>query len=229
MNKLYKTTLLFLMQKFLAAVGAVGLILSTYSTLANIRKAELSYALPSAFYQGKAISRCYPTTFDPPKEVQHVQTDNYQYYEVIAKGKFPTTDSSTTTLSTLYFRVGVNTCKWLNRNDLVSGRLKFMPSQVAIALAKQRYSKVIKNCSDSLPKKTDSAICTKQLEDAINQPPNWASSQVDYLFPDDATALNELGTRTDKVLIVESIQDLKNRKKAIRGNRYQHKISQLSN
>ncbi len=55
--------------------------------------------------------------------------------------------------------------------------------------------------------------CTKQLEFAVNQPPNWAFDQVDYLFPDDAIALNELGVKTDKVLVVKSIEEVESKKK----------------
>ena len=90
-----------------------------------------------------------------------------------------------------------------------------MPSKVAISLASQRYSEIIKDCLDSLPAQADSIACTKQLEDAVNQPPDWAFPQIDYLFPEDAEALNELGVRTDKVLVVESIQNLEQRKKTL--------------
>ena len=55
--------------------------------------------------------------------------------------------------------------------------------------------------------------CTKQLEVAVNQPPNWAFDQIDYLFPDDEAALNELGVKTDKVLVVKSIEEVESKKK----------------
>lgn len=206
------------MRKFLTIVGAIALISGTYSLLVSVRKTELSYALPPDLSRQDALNRCYPTTFYSPEQVRYVQADEYQYYEIIAKGDFLTSESFSNTFSTLYIRISNNRCKWLNRNDLTSGRLKFMPSTVAIALARLKYSEIIKNCSDSLPKKSDST-CIKQLEDAVNQPPNWALPQVDYLFPDDAAALNELGVRTDKVLVVKSVQDLEKRKRAVGGNR----------
>ncbi len=187
--------------------------------LISVRKAELSYALPPTRLQGQVINRCYPTTFHFPEEVRYVQSaDGYRYYEAIAEPKFSTSTNSddefvTNTYATLYIRTAKDTCKWLNRNDLRSGRLKFMPSKVALALASQRYSEIIKDCLDSLPTEFEPIACTKQLEDAVNQPPNWAFSQIDYLFPEDAEALNELGVKTDKVLVVKSIPDLESRKK----------------
>lgn len=210
------------MQKLLISIGAIALIGGTYSTLISARKAELSYALPRTLLQGEVVNRCYPTTFYSPEEVRDVQADGYRYYEVIAEPKFSTSTNSddefvTNTYATLYIRTTKHTCKWLNRNDLSSGRLKFMPTTTAIALAKQRYSEIIKNCLDSLPKEAESIACTKQLEVAVNQPPNWDSPQIDYLFPEDAAALNELGVKTDKVLVVESIQDLEQRKKTLGG------------
>lgn len=207
------------MQKLLISIGAIALIGGTYSMLISVRKTELSYALPPTRLQGEIINRCYPTTFHSPEEVRYVQSeDGYRYYEAIAEPKFSTSTNSssefvTNTYATLYIRTTKDGCKWLNRNDLRSGRLKFMPSKVAIALAKLRYSEVIKTCLDSLSKEAEPMVCTKQLEVAVNQPPNWAFPQIDYLFPDDAEALNELGVRTDKVLVVKSIQDLESRKK----------------
>lgn len=211
------------MQKLLISIGAIAIIGGTYSMLISVRKAELSYALPPTQLQGQVINRCYPTTFHFPEEVRYVQSaDGYRYYEAVAEPKFSIgTNSSdefvSNTYATLYVRTIKDACKWLNRNDLRSGRLKFMPSKVAIALAKERYAEIIKDCLDSLPKEANSLACTKQLEDAVNQPPNWAFPQIDYLFPDDAEALNELGVRTDKVLVVESIPDLERRKKTLVG------------
>lgn len=207
------------MQKTLISIGAIALISGTYSKLISIRKAELSYALSPSPLQGEVINRCYPTTFHLPEEVRYVQSeDGYRYYEAIAKPKFSTSTNSddgfvTNTYATLYIRTTKDACKWLNRNDLRSGRLKFMPSKVAIALAKQRYAEVIKDCLSSLPTEAESIACTKQLEVAVNQPPNWDFPQIDYLFPEDAEALNELGVKTDKVLVVESISDLESQKK----------------
>ena len=88
-----------------------------------------------------------------------------------------------------------------------------MPQSVAIALAKQKYSEIITSCLDSLPEATEPIECTKQLEVAVNQPPNWAFDQIDYLFPDDEAALNELGVKTDKVLVVKSIEEVESKKK----------------
>jgi hypothetical protein len=206
-----------------AYIGALTIICSTYSILSYARQSEQSYALAPNPLKGEAINRCYPTTFHLPEEVRYVQSeDGYRYYEAIAKPKFSTSTNSsdefvTNPYATLYIRTTKDACKWLNRNDLRSGRLKFMPSKVAIALALQRYSEIIKNCLDSLPAKAESIACTKQLEVAVNQPPNWASPQIDYLFPDDVEALNELGVRTDKVLVVDSIQNLEQRKKDLVG------------
>lgn len=200
-------------------MGTSIMISSTYFILANTRKAELSYILPVNPLQGNLINRCYPTTFNSPEEVRYVQSeDGYRYYEAIAKPKFSTSVSSSDEFvedpyATLYIRTTKNGCKWLNRNDLRSGRLKFMPQSVAIALAKQKYSFIITSCLDSLPKETEPTECTKQLEVAVNQPPNWVFDQVDYLFPDDEAALGELGVKTDKVLVVKSIEELESQKK----------------
>ncbi len=206
-----------------AYIGALTIICSTYSMLSYARKSEQSYALSPNPLKGEAINRCYPTTFHLPEEVRYIQSaDGYRYYEAIAEPKFSTSTNSddefvSNTYATLYVRTTKDACKWLNRNDLRSGRLTFMPSTTAIALAKQKYAEIIKNCLDSLPTEFESISCTKQLEDTVNQPPNWAFPQIDYLFPDDAEALNELGVRTDKVLVVESIPDLERRKKTLVG------------
>lgn len=199
--------------------GATAMISSTYFILANTRKAELSYVLPLNPLKVTSVNRCYPTTFHSPEEVRYVQSeDGYRYYEAIAEPKFSTSTNSdaqfvTNTYATLYIRTTKDACKWLNRNDLRSGRLKFMPKSAAIALAKQRYAEIIKDCLSSLPSEAESIACTKQLEVAVNQPPNWDFPQIDYLFPEDAAALNELGVKTDKVLVVKSIEDLESQKK----------------
>ena len=165
------------------------------------------------------MKRCYPSTYHLPDEVRYVQLeDGYRYYEAIVKPKFSTSVSSSDEFiqnpyATLYIRTTKNGCKWLNRSDLTSGRLKFMPQSVAIALAQQKYSQIITSCLDSLPKETEPIECTKQLEVAVNQPPNWDFSDVDYLFPDDEAALNELGVSTDKVLVVKSIEEVESKKK----------------
>ena len=209
-----------------AFIGALTLICSTYSILSYARQSEQSYTLSPDPLQGEAFNRCYPSTFHSPQEVRYVRSeDGYQYYEAIAKPKFSTSVSSSDEFvqnpyATLYIRTTKNGCKWLNRNDLRSGRLKFMPQSVAIALAQQKYSQIITSCLDSLPKETEPIECTKQLEFAVNQPPNWAFDQVDYLFPDDAIALNELGVKTDKVLVVKSIEEVESKKKL-----QQHKIN----
>ena len=202
-----------------AYIGALTLICSTYSILSYARQLERSYTLSPDPLRGEALNRCYPSTYHLPEEVRYVQSeDGYRYYEAIAKARFLTTANSSDEFvanpyATLYIRTIKNGCKWLNRNDLTSGRLKFMPQSVAIALAQQKYSQIIRSCLDSLPKETKSTECTKQLEVAVNQPPNWAFSDVDYLFPDDEAALNELGVKTDKVLVVKSIQELESKKK----------------
>jgi hypothetical protein len=209
-----------------ASIGALTLICSTYSILSYARQSEQSYALLPDSLKGEAFNRCYPTTFHSPEEVRYVQSeDGYQYYEAIAKPKFSTSVSSSDEFvqnpyATLYIRTIKDGCKWLNRNDLRSGRLKFMPQSVAIALAKQKYSQIITSCLDSLPEPTEPIECTKQLEVAVNQPPNWAFDQIDYLFPDDEAALNELGVKTDKVLVVKSIEEVESKKKL-----QQHKIN----
>ncbi len=202
-----------------ASIGALTLICSTYSVLSYARQSEQSYALSPNPLKGEAFNRCYPSTFHSPQEVRYVRSeDGYRYYEAIAKPKLSTSPNSSDEFiedphATLYIRTIKDGCKWLNRNDLRSGRLKFMPQSVAIALAKQKYSFIITSCLDSLPEAAEPMECTKQLEFAVNQPPNWAFDQIDYLFPDDQLALNELGVSTDKVLVVQSIQDLDAKKK----------------
>jgi hypothetical protein len=209
-----------------ASIGAITLICSTYSILSYARQSEQSYALSPNSLKGESFNRCYPTTFHPPEEVRYVQSEEgYRYYEAIAKPKFPTNTNSSdefvaNTYATLYIRTIKNGCKWLNRNDLRSGRLKFMPESIVIALAKQKYSAIITSCLDTLPAEAEPIECTEQLEVAVNQPPNWAFNQIDYLFPDDAAALNELGVSTDKVLVVKSIEDLESKKKL-----HKHKIN----
>ena len=202
-----------------ASIGALTLSCSTYSIISYARQSEQSYALSSNPLKGEAFNRCYPSTYHLPEEVRYVQSeDGHRYYEAIAKARFLTTANSSdefvaNTYTTLYIRTMKDGCKWLNRNDLRSGRLKFMPQNVAIALAKQKYSEIITSCLDSLPEATEPIECTKQLEVAVNQPPNWAFDQIDYLFPDDAIALNELGVKTDKVLVVKSIEEVQSKKK----------------
>ena len=202
-----------------AYIGALTLICSTYSILSYARQSEQSYTLSPNPLKGEAFNRCYPSTYHLPEEVRYVQSeDGHRYYEAIAKPKFSTSVSSSDEFvqnpyATLYIRTIKDGCKWLNRNDLTSGRLKFMPQSIAIALAQQKYSAIITSCLDSLPKEAAPIECTKQLEFAVNQPPNWAFSDVDYLFPDDEAALNELGVSTDKVLVVKSIEEVESKKK----------------
>ena len=209
-----------------AYIGALTLICSTYSILSYARQSEQSYTLSPDPLKGETFNRCYPSTYHLPEEVRYVQSeDGHRYYEAIAKARFLTTANSSNefvanTHTTLYIRTMKDGCKWLNRNDLRSGRLKFMPQNVAIALAKQKYSEIITSCLDSLPEATEPIECTKQLEVAVNQPPNWAFDQIDYLFPDDEAALNELGVKTDKVLVVKSIEEVESKKKL-----QQHKIN----
>jgi hypothetical protein len=191
--------------------GIVALFVGTSVLLVNARRADLSYIIAPSALEGEQVNRCYPTTFHPPDELRYAESsDGYRYYEAIAKFRG---QSDTDKYTTLYLRIKGDACKWLNRNDWQSGRLKFMPEPVAIALAKLRYGQVAKRCEGSLPEKSDPKVCVKQLEFAINQPTNWNAVQIDYLFPDDAAALKEMGVATDKVLVVESVQDLEQKKR----------------
>uniref|UniRef100_B8HZ11 Uncharacterized protein n=1 Tax=Cyanothece sp. (strain PCC 7425 / ATCC 29141) TaxID=395961 RepID=B8HZ11_CYAP4 len=188
-------------------IGTIIVLSGTYSILANVRKAEVSYALSPSPLQGEAMNSCYPTTFYSPQQVRYVDAGNgYRYYEAIAQPRFETSGP----YATLYIRTSGQTCKWLNRNDLASGRLTFMPEPVAIALAKLQYSELLDQCRASLTQGSGFGSCTEQLESEINQPPDWTAAQINYLFPDDALALKELGIKTDRVLVVRSVQELEN-------------------
>ncbi|MGA7953458.1 MAG: hypothetical protein WCA07_08040 [Gloeobacterales cyanobacterium] len=202
------------MQKLLLYSGIGGMVaifVGTSVLLVNARKADLSYAIAPSPLQGEQVNRCYPTTFQSPNELRYAESDDgYRYYEAIAKFRG---QSDASKYTTLYLRTKGDACKWLNRSDWQSGRLKFMPEPVAIALAKLRYGQVVKQCEGSLPKGGDPKDCIKQLEQAINQPTNWSAVQIDYLFPDDAEALKEMGVATNKVLVVESVQDLEQKKR----------------
>ena len=191
--------------------GLVALFVGTSVLLVNARRADQSFMISPSPLQGEQVNRCYPTTFSPPEDLRYAESDDgYRYYEAIAKFRGQSVSDQYTTL---YLRAKDDACKWLNRNDWQSGRLQFMPEPVAIDLAKLRYGQVVKKCESGLPKEGDPKVCIKQLELAINQPTNWDAAQIDYLLPDDAAALKEMGVATDKVLVVESVQDLEQKKR----------------
>ena len=190
--------------------GLVALFVGSSVLLVNARRADQSYSIAISPLQGEQINRCYPSTFSPPEDLRYADSDDgYRYYEAIAKFRGQSDDKYTT----LYLRTKDDACKWLNRNDWQSGRLQFMPEPMAIALAKLRYGQVVKKCEGGLSKDADPKVCIKQLEQAINQPTNWDAAQIDYLLPDDAAALKEMGVATDKVLVVDSVQDLEQKKR----------------
>ena len=190
--------------------GLVALFVGSSVLLVNARRADQSYSIAPSLLQGEQINRCYPSTFSPPEDLRYADSDDgYRYYEAIAKFRGQSDDK----YMTLYLRTKDDACKWLNRNDWQSGRLQFMPEPVAIALAKLRYGQVVKQCESGLPKGGDPKVCIKQLEQAINQPTNWDAAQIDYLLPDDAAALKEMGVATDKVLVVDSVQEVEQKKR----------------
>lgn len=191
-----------------ACAGAIAIAFGSYSVVSYARKFNYSYALAPNPLAGEAINRCYPTTYFPPEEVRFVDSKGSRYYEAVARPRQETAND----YQSLYIQTKGNACKWLNREDLSSGRLEFTPEQVAVALAKQNYARYLEQCVDIAPQAKDAqADCIEQLEATINVSTNRQAQQTDFLFPDDAKALNELGIKTDKVLVVESIADLESR------------------
>lgn len=192
-----------------AGAAAIAVVYGFYVVLSHARQANYSYALTPNSLAGESMNRCYPSTFFPPEEVRFLDFEGYRYYEAIARPRQELTNEH----RTLYIQTQGDTCKWLNRNNLASGRLEFMPEPVAIALAKQSYAGYLARCQEMSPQPREAQQpCIRELEATINVPTNWEARKIDYLFPDDAKALNELGVRTDKVLVVESIEDLEGRK-----------------
>lgn len=193
-----------------AGVAAIAILYSVHETLSHARQENNSYGLTPNSLSGEAMNLCYPSTFFPPEEVWYLDFEGGRYYEAIARPRQKTSNE----YQSLYIQTQGDTCKWLNRNDLASGRLRFMPEPVAVALAKQSYAAYLSQCEQmSRPNQDVQTACIQELEATINVPTNWGAQKIDYLFPDDAKALNELGVRTDKVLVVESIRDLEERRK----------------
>lgn len=193
-----------------AGIAAIAILYSVHGVLSHARQVNNSYGLTPNSLSGEAMNLCYPSTFFPPEEVRFLDFEGGRYYEAIARPRQKTSNE----YQSLYIQTQGTACKWLNRNNLASGRLEYMPESVAIALAKQSYGAYLDQCKKLSPQPREAqTACIQELEVTINVPPKWEAQQIDYLFPDDAKALNELGVRTDKVLVVESIQDLENRRK----------------
>lgn len=193
-----------------AGAAAIAIMYGVYMLLSHARQGNDSYALTPNSLSGEAMNLCYPSTFFPPEEVRYIDSEGYRYYEAISRPRQKTSNE----YQSLYIQTQGSACRWLNRNDLTGGRLQFMPEPVAIALAKQSYMAYLNQCQKLSPQPREAQpVCIQELEATINVPPDWEAQQIDYLFPDDAKALNELGIATNNILVVDSVQDLENRRK----------------
>lgn len=183
-----------------------------------------SFAAPIKSGGQNPVSKCYQSFYDEPKEIWSVAQDKYTYYQILARPK--KSKANDDTFVKLYFRVNNYRCEFLNPGGSGGSRLSFMPKSVAIRFAEEWFKPAFENCIKSKSNtntKLARQTCIKEFEAHINVPPNTKEVSPAFLFTEDAIALNKLGIRTDKALVVDTYADFEKYMSKFRGKSSQPK------
>jgi hypothetical protein len=159
----------------------VGLILipgcnSIQATVYKSANAEAKSDVP--------FSQCLGNEFKVQKQNSFKSKDGSTYWEIQA---VPISeDPARRVPQTFFFRTN-RECKKIG--DFTISRLKFMPKDAAIGLAKLQHREALDNCAAIRGK----AYCIKELEKAYNAPDD-VENQI-LIFPEDVEALRGLGIK----------------------------------
>lgn len=164
-----------------------------------------SYANSKKLPKQNPVARCYRDVYSEPVDLWSIKDNQDTYYQITAYRK---KDPSKTINSILYFRTNIYRCDFLNRDRMFESRLAFMPKSVAVKFAEEWYEPALDKCFKSKSnQKTAKQQCIKEFEMQINIPPDTKEASPYFLFTEDAIALNKLGIRTDKALVVDTYAD----------------------
>lgn len=93
-----------------------------------------------------------------------------------------------------------------------------MPKSVAVKFAQQWYQPYFDKCIQSKSdKKQAKQQCIEEFSSYYNKPPNTQEASPYFLYTEDAIALNKLGIRTDKALVVDTYADFRKYMSKFRG------------
>ena len=173
-------------------VGSVLLVgLTANATYRQVRQ-ETGWVKPVDLgLKAYAFSRCYPSTYQEPVNIQQAQDSKTTYWEVQATSL----DPAQPTVETMHFVTEAAKCSWLNRNR-VPVRLTYMPETVAIALSKQEFELTLASCRKANTQMKDpAAFCLKDLPRALAGTPQ----QPEILYAEDVKALKGMGIDSKKI------------------------------
>lgn len=191
----------------LSGISAIILLAYLSQFFIKTRLDEQSYAAPIQSEKQNPVAKCYDSFYASPKKIFSVKDGQYTYYQISAQ---PKVETSKDTFAILYFRTSNYRCEDLSKRAGGTGRLEYMPKAVAIKLAEQWYQPYFDKCIKSKPdKKLAKQKCIKEFSEYYNKPPNTNEVSPYFLFTDDAIALNRLGIKTDKALVVDTYADFK--------------------
>lgn len=199
MNLLRKSIFIFF--------GVFTIVLLTHLSqiLTNFYPDNKSSASPVKSNKRNPVSKCYDSFYAYPKQILSAIDGKYTYYQIVAQ---PKKAFSKDDIAILYFRTSIYRCEDLSRGSGGTGRLEYMPKAVAIKLAEQWFQPAFDKCLKSKQnKKLARQQCIKDFEKHVNIPPNTNEVSPYFLFTDDAIALNRLGIKTDKALVVDTRAD----------------------
>jgi hypothetical protein len=165
-----------------------------------------SYAVTVKPAKLNPVAKCYDSLYSEPKKIMSVRDGKYTYYQVHAQPR--NSSQNNEVYEKLYFRTTVYRCENLSKEKTGIGRLAFMPKSVATKFAEQWYQPFFEKCIKSnFGSKLAKQKCIKEFSDYYNKPPNTKEVSPYFLFTEDAIALNKLGIRTDKALVVDTYAD----------------------
>lgn len=149
---------------------------------------------------------CYPDRYSKPDQLNKFTFDGAVYYEVHARLKDISKESP---FEIFYFRIKLGECKFLNPNSQIGSRLLYVPKPVALHFSKLQFQSAFEDCLKQNVNKPDpKQHCIKSFEESINVPPEVTAEGTDFLYPEDAEVLNEMGIRTDKALVITKPSEL---------------------
>jgi hypothetical protein len=175
-----------------------------------------SYAVTVKPEKLNPVAKCYGSLYSEPKKIMSVRDEKYTYYQVHAQPR--NSFQNNEAYEKLYFRTTIYRCENLSKEKTGIGRLAFMPKSVAVKFAEQWYQPYFDKCIKSKPdKKLAKQKCIKEFSEYYNKSPNTNEVSPYFLFTEDAIALNKLGIKTDKALVVDTYADFEKYMMKFRG------------
>jgi hypothetical protein len=208
---------------FISSCILVSMILGLFAQLFLKNQPDSSsYAGQTKSEKLNPVAKCYDSFYSEPIQIWWVQDGKHTYYQVKARHKKASKNSQDFEL--LYFRLSTYRCENLSRDISGRGRLAFMPKPVAVKFAEQWYQPYFEKCLKSKKNiNLSKPQCIKEFENLVNVPPNTKEVSPNFLFTEDEIALNKLGIKTDKALVVDTYADFEKYMMKFRGRPSQPK------